>query len=75
MTAAQVADVIRKRFERVAVAPDDLPPAVCREIPALAPRAGINRASRRKSRLEAGGGTQSLDTRRRSGRRRGMGMS
>jgi hypothetical protein len=38
MTAAQVADVIRKRFEWVAVAPDDLPPAVCREIPALAPQ-------------------------------------
>jgi Domain of unknown function (DUF6362) len=37
MSAAQVADVIRQRVDPLDVVADAVPPAVCREVPALAP--------------------------------------
>ena len=38
MSAAQVADVIRQRVDPLDVEADAVPPAVCREVPALAPQ-------------------------------------
>ena len=38
MSAAQVADVMRRRLDPLDVGPDAVLPAVCREVPALAPQ-------------------------------------
>ena len=57
MSAAQVADVIRQRLDPLDVEADAVPPAVCREVPALAPRAGADRGIHRCSGLKRSIGT------------------